>query len=368
MRSVILIIFFLALGNACKKSTGTSSAVPTTTKTTYSAWNPPLGDSIPGGIILAEGWSTPKLVASPVNYTQNGGWSDSVTVSRDGKTIYFGYTPVDYFIFETTQAMQTTGPVRTSDQTTNAFQIYQATITSTGFTLSKHPANVSASTWAASQGINLDQDLMAFTTFVFSPSYKTEIYLAQKSGNNWNQLGALGSPVNGSGHCEDDNPFIIGNLTSATVYFESKRTDLAGTTCGNRTRIYYTEFSNGSYSNAALVPGINGTGNGQYDVDTQFAVLENKQTAFWTSIRNNTYAIHTADWSVNTFTNVRPILTISATSPPYANKIVRIGEPSVAELTEGYVMYFTCGIAQGDTAGNDPDNIQLRICFSKKAK
>lgn len=367
MKIHILLIFFLCTFLSCKKASVNNSS-QTVTNANYSAWNPPLGEEIPGGVVLYEGWSAPKLVASPVNYSQNGGWSDSVTVSRDGLNIYFGYTPVDYFIFESTQVMQATGPVRTVDQTTDAFQIYQAVLGSRGFTVTKHPANVSASVWAASQAVNSPQDLMAFVTFIFTPSYRTEIFLAQKNGATWNQLGALASPVNGTGHCNDDNPFVIGNLTSATVYFESKRNDLAGTTCGTRTRIFYSEFSNGTFSNAALVPGVNGAGAGTDDTDNQFAILENKQTAFWTSIRNNTYGIYTADWSGGTFQNVRPAMLLSAFAPPFLNKIVRIGEPSVAELPEGYIMYFTCGIALGDTVSNEPANIQMRICFSKKSK
>ncbi len=105
MKKIVSIIFILAVFSACKKSQTASSSPSNNSNTSFTAWNPPLGESVPGGIVLAEGWSTPKLVASPVNYAQNGGWSDSVSVSRDGLTLYFGYTPVDYFIFESTQVM-----------------------------------------------------------------------------------------------------------------------------------------------------------------------------------------------------------------------------------------------------------------------
>ena len=362
-----LVIFFTNCSSKSSDSTLAVTPTPPLPQTVYTAWEPLLDSEIAGGITTFEGWSTPRFVSAPVNYPQLGGWTDSVTVSRDGLHLFFGYTKNDYSIFETTFALQPTGPSRTSENTTDSFQIFEASLQSTGFSVAYHPVNPGPTVWPASPGVNATQDVMAYTTFQFTPSYRTEILLARKVSGSWQQLGSLAAPVNGLGHCDDDNAFIIGDMNNATIYFESKRTNLAGTTCGSKIRLYYSTVTNGALSPAQEVPGVNGTGSDSTDTDTQIALSENKSTAYWTSIRDNKYGFFTADWNGTTFGNVRPMMLTNTFTPPFLNKIVRLGEPSITELPEGHIMYFMCAIAK-EEGPSGPSQIQMRICFSKKPK
>ncbi len=243
-------------------------------------------------------------------------------------------------------------------------QIFNAKLSSTGFSITYSTANYSNAVDLGGPAINSTKDYMLFTAY---PVTGNKIKLAQLISGTWQVLGDLASPVNGSGGCHDDNPFLIGNAASGTVYWQSRRSDLAGTSCRSDQlqRYYYATVTNGTLSGAQLVPGLSSSTSNDYEA----SFSEDKTKAYW--IRADTapaiFAIMTADWNGSAYSAVRPVISINNTTPPFDDKIVDIGEPNVVELPEGYLMYFRCVVALA-TSGGQPAQRQLRFCVSKKTK
>jgi hypothetical protein len=332
----------------------------------YDAWNPPLGEPV-RNLTLTEGWTDARLVAQPVNTPGTGGWTDSVTASRDGKRLYFGYTKWDYFTFESTQKFAPTGPDRTSSYSGNELQIYQADLGSSGWTISHHPINLGVNISAASMGLNSAEDVMVYNTYEFKPTYRTGMQLATRSGNAWSRRGPLPAPINSSAGCLDDNGFIVGSLSSgATLYFESTRSTLNGSRCGKDRHLHFATYQNGAWSDVQAVSGANSTSAG--DNDQQPFLSEDRSRIYWLASRlaQGKYGIFTAEGNGRSFSNARMIIGISTFKAPWANKVVRLGEPNVVMLPQGLAMYFMCGIALGDTKRGEPDNIQYKVCFARK--
>lgn len=334
----------------------------------YDAWNPPLAGPVQN-LALAEGWTDARLVAAPVNVPGRGGWTDSVTVSRDGRRLYFGYTKWDYFTFESSQKFSTTGRDRTPAYSGNELQIFQADLTPTGWTVSHHPVNATSKLSMASMGLNSREDAMVFNTYQFSPGYRTTMRLATRAGGSWSDAGALPPPINSSAGCLDDNGYIVGTLAGgATLYFESTRRKLDGSSCGKERHLYFASYRDGAWSGVQEVAGVNSTGKG--DSDMQPFLSEDLSRIYWLGSRpsQGKYGLFAADGNGRSFANARMVVGIRTFTKPWAGKVVRIGEPNVAVLPQGMVMYFMCGIAEGDTWRGEPDNIQYRVCFARKPK
>lgn len=334
----------------------------------HDAWNPPLGEAVQN-LTLTDGWTDARVVAAPVNTAGNGGWTDSVTVSRDGTRLYFAYTKWDYFVFESSQRFVPTGPDRSAAFTGNEMQIYQADLGPSGWTVAHHPANSTSREITGAMGLNSAQDTMVFNTYHLKPAYHTIMRLATNKGDSWTQSGPLPAPINSTAGCLDDNGFLVGSLSSgATLYFESTRTDLNGSRCSKSQdrHLYFATYQSGTWSAVQAVPGVNTTA--ARDNDMQPFLLEDKSKIFWLGNRpsQGKYGLFTADWNGRSYANPRMVIGISTFSAPWAKKVVRIGEPNVAVLPQGSVMYFMCGIAAGDNARREPDNIQYRVCFARK--
>ena len=318
-------------------------------------------------LTLNEGWTDARLVAAPVNVPGNGGWTDSVTASRDGKRLYFGYTKWDYFTFESTQKFATTGRDRTANYSGNELQIYQADLTPGGWSVHHHPINATSKLSMASMGFNSSEDLMVFNTYQFTPVYRTTMRMAARSNNAWTDMGALPAPINSSAGCLDDNGFVVGSLSGgAQLFFESTRRSLNGSACGKDRHLHSATYRNGAWSEVQEVIGVNSTGSG--DSDMQPFVSEDKAKIYWLGSRpsQGKYGLFAADWNGRGYGNARMIIGIRTFTKPWAGKVVRIGEPNVVVLPQGSVMYFMCGIAMGDTWRGAPDNIQYRVCFARK--
>src|SRR5262249_48354819 len=71
-------------------------------------WTPPLGAALVG-LTLSDGWTDPRQLAV---LNVQGGWTDSVAVTRDGRLIMFSYSMYDYSIWKNTGAEVVTGPSR----------------------------------------------------------------------------------------------------------------------------------------------------------------------------------------------------------------------------------------------------------------
>ena len=331
-----------------------------------SAWNPPQGALVAGGITMGDAWGPAYYLASPINLTTNGGWTDSVTVSRDGASLYFAYSKRDgeQYLYNNGNVV-VNGPARTSDNTSIYLQIFKADIGPNGYTISLSGANPSNAVDVAAEAVNSAQDLMAYT--VYPSGSPQQIKLAQLTNGTWSQLGAMAAPVNGpAGNCKDDNPFLIGNIASGTIYWQSLRNDLPGTDCSNQNHlihIYSAIVTNGSMSSAQQVPGLYTATSKDYEA----SFSEDKSKAYWTRVDAPNFGIYTADWNGASYANVRPIVSINNFSAPYDNRIVDVGEANVVELAQGSILYFRCVVALSTTSGN-PSGRQLRICFSKKAK
>jgi hypothetical protein len=209
---------------------------------------------------------------------------------------------------------------------------------------------------------------MVFTRWTLNgPSSDGDLYSSTRTGNTWSVPMAL--PINPAinSACVDDNPFVVGSPnTTMTLYFESNRADDAGTTCRPTSirHIYYTTYANGAFSPIQKVPGLNGASAGDDDTQPSFSLDQN--TAYWTSIRNNTYGIFTAERQNGSFTNIRPVAT-TTTNAPFAGKVVFIGEANVAEFAQGWLMYMMCGVAESESNGQ-PTNIRLKVCIARKRR
>jgi hypothetical protein len=157
---------------------------------------------------------------------------------------------------------------------------------------------------------------------------------------------------------------VIGSLgKDLTLYFESNRSDPAGTVCrddGKRRLYFVTYTSGGGFSAPQLVPGLD-SGLPNED-DTQISLSQDRKTAFFTRATNAAYGVFTADWSGSSFVNIHQIV-MPTLAPPFTGKLVLIGEANRASTPQGQLLYMVCGIAQSETANHDP---ATQICFARK--
>ncbi|HVC28644.1 MAG TPA: hypothetical protein VNF48_03770 [Gammaproteobacteria bacterium] len=214
----------------------------------------------------------------------------------------------------------------------------------------------------ASPAVNDSGDLMVYSEF--DPcTGRSSLYWSSLINGTWTSGTYL--DIN-SLACNDDNAKIVGELvTSVTVYFESNRSDDAGVnaTCAAR-QLYYTTFSNGSFTPVQPVPGIAVSGSD----DSQPFITADQNTLYWTSIRNGTYGIFMAVRQTNgTFGNIHAIATPTLAAP-FSGNVALIGEASVVSLPQGKLLYMMCGEAFNLNNGrtwNDADFIWLKPCVAK---
>lgn len=336
-----------------------------------SVWDQLLGAEV-DNVTSDDGWSTPRLLAEPVNVgvDSTGGWTDSLTASSDGRVLFFGYTPIDYWTFESNAALgqivfEDTGPSRAASHTGNAFQLYRAELGEGGWTVEHHAANPAVDVFTASADTNDDETMMVFTTFRFDPSYQTNIEMAERVDGAWVQRGPLPAPINIAA-CTSDNGFLVGTDDDLTLYFESTRTTPDAGPCGTANNIFRTRRIDGVWGSVEPVPGVNGAAPEEEDV--QPSLSADGSEIFWTSVRasDGVYGLYRADAEGAGFTDARPFLRIASFAGPWENKVVRIGEPTVVRVPEGEVAYFTCGVAGSTTAEGEPADIEMRACFSRR--
>jgi hypothetical protein len=357
---------FAVLGfvNCAKKTTEETPQNNTVSK--ISAWDAPVGAPI-DGVTLADGWQDLRESPAPVNIL--GGWTDSAHIAASGESLYFAYSKVDawQFIHSNGATKVFSGSAR-SGMIGDEFRIFRADLSANGWNIVYHPVNASNTNFAeASMSTNEAEDLMIFTRWSVIPPNDGNLYYSTKTNDTWST--ALAFPLNSA--CEDDNAFVVGSMnTEVTIYFESERGNDAGTVCGGPKRIYKTTFTSangGSFSPVQQVPGLNGTNSG--DSDNQIFVTLDQTKAYWTAVRASPslYGVVTADLVNGSFTNMHPLAYPNNYAPPFAGKLVWIGEANVAEVPEGSLLYMMCGVAQGDSGGQ-PDNVQLKLCRARKPK
>lgn len=323
-------------------------------------WNAPLGAPVLGGT-LHDGWRDLREVPAPVNV--DGGWTDSVLITRNGRRLYYGYARYDFWEFYQSVSTPTpagvqlipTGPVRPG-MTGDAFKIFQADLRPEGWRQSFHPLNGDPGLSEAAAAVNTAENLLVFSRF--PTGLPRAIYYSSKTAAGWSTPAAVPG-VNSA--CDDDNGFVVGDLQSGTTfYFESTRADNAATSCGSTHRLFRTYFPPSGLPTAIEpVPGLAGGD------DSQPFVSPDQEQIYWTSIRNGQYGVFTADLQpTGDYGNIRPVLT-GTTSVPYAGRLVLMGEANVARVPQGELMYLMCGISESESGGY-PADVRLAVCVARR--
>ncbi|MBK9294110.1 MAG: hypothetical protein IPM57_06630 [Oligoflexia bacterium] len=128
---------------------------------------------------------------------------------------------------------------------------------------------------------------------------------------------------------------------------------------------YYDPKNGGSFSVLKEAPGINSPN--PSDSETQFFITPDLKQAYWTAAHSDIYGIVTADLINGTYANMRPVLTPNNFTPPFAGKLIFMGEANITETPQGWVMYLMCAIAHGDKDGK-PDDGKIYLCRARKRK
>jgi hypothetical protein len=256
-----------------------------------------------------------------------------------------------------------TGPARTADMQDNEFRMYSAEVKNGKWDYNLLPIPMESKDHIAAPALSPDSQTLLYIIYRLNP-YKTEIYSSGFANGQWSAGKILPYPVNSKIACESDNASLAGKLQGSGVLFiETKRKDPEATKCGEKPEIYKINIAaDGSYSVPLRLNSVNGNKDG--DKDTQPHIMPDESQLYWSGIRGEqgVYGIFTADYVSGDYVNPRPIIRITDYLPPLSGKPVLIGEPNVAKVKQGLVMYFVCGFALDDKV----ENRNLKVCFSRK--
>jgi WD40-like Beta Propeller Repeat len=360
----------LLLALASCQGNATTATEATAPSASVNPWDAPVGDPVQGAT-LSDGWHDLRIVPAPVNV--DGGWTDSVAVTPNGKHLYFAYTQNDFTEFFYDFTVDPSGPLRTG-MTDPWFHIFRADLTADGWVVTYHPLNSpqngSTLYGQASASPNAAGDLIVYSQF--DSTGKAALNYSTLSGGTWAapiDLNAAASPMLINPGCQGgaDNGFVIGSVdTQVTVVWES-RFDYVGA-CGTKHHLWWTTYTaaDGSWTPVSLIPGLNDIPNDSDDSQPSFT--PDGRTAFWSSYgATRAYGIYTADWDGSSYANVRPIVLTNIT-PPYTGTMVLVGEANEAPLPEGDLLYLMCGIANSESVdgNNFPNDVTLKVCVARK--
>ena len=318
-------------------------------------WTAPLGSAL-AGVTLADGWTDLRALPAPLAIA--GGWTDSLFATPDGLHLRFAYAPMDFFdFFISSGATQTiTGPQLAGDLATG-FQLFDATLTGSGWTIASDPVD-DPSIVMASPATNASDDLLVLTEF--PASGPTRLYYSSAGSGAWSAPAEVSI---GSAGANDDNAKIYGELaTSVDIYFESNRGSNAQRT------LYTTTYGSGAFTPVAKLAGI-ATATSD---DSQPFLTADEQTIYFTSVRGNQYGVFTATRQADgSWADVHAIASPTTVTTMYAGNVTIIGEASVVSVTEGDLLYMMCGVAEdrhgSDTYGN-ADYVALVPCVARRPK
>ncbi len=312
-------------------------------------WNQPLGNAL-AGVTLADGWTDLRALPAPMQIA--GGWTDSLFATPDGLHLRFAYQPVDFFDFiNGSGASVLTGAELAGDPSTT-FQLFDATLTGSGWTIAADPVDAPAVTMA-SPASNASDDLLVLTEFA-GPS---RLYYASY-GSAWSAPQPV--PI-GSGDANDDNAKIYGELASSVaIYFESNRGSDAQRT------LYTTTYAGSAFTPVTQLAGIATTTSN----DSQPFLTADQQTLYFTSVRGSQYGVFAATRQADgSWTNIHGIALATTDSTMFAGNVTYIGEASIVEAPEGELLYMMCGVAENlhgsDTYGN-ADDVALMPCVARR--
>jgi hypothetical protein len=329
----------------------------------FSAYDAPCGNPVLGAT-LGDGWTGLCEVPAPV--LVSGGWTDSVSVTPDGLSLYFGYSRTDFGQFMDSNGVtrNPTGPLRTG-MSGSAFKMFRADLSISGWSIQYLPFNGNSAVDEASASANAAGTAVVFSRF--DGSGVASLYYTTLSGSTWATPVAFPTApaINTTNtSCTNDNAFIVGTVTGGfTLYFESNRNDLAGTACrgDGKNRLYFVTYNSMTgFSSPQAVPGLDAGAVNENDV--QISLTQDKQTVYFTRSTNTAYGIFTGTWNGASFTGVHQIVTPNFAGP-FTGTLGLIGEANVAITSKGSLLYMMCGIAQSEANAHDP---AIRVCFAKK--
>ncbi len=136
--------------------------------------DPPVGAALKG-LQFFEGWTNPRKLSAPINTI---GWEDSAIISYDGGTIYFAYTPLDYYAFTqgTHDEVGPIGPPERPGQHSFYFDIYEARIQNGAWVIENSSANSGDKHEAAIGEMSITGD----------GRYLYFVYMQYNSATTWN--------------------------------------------------------------------------------------------------------------------------------------------------------------------------------------
>ena len=316
-----LIYAFLALG-ALFSYSGALASPP-------EAPDPPVG-AVLKGLQLFEGWSNPRKLSAPINTV---GWEDSAIISYDGRTIYFAYTPLDYYAFTQGNHLEVgpTGSPERPGQHSFYFDIYEARIQNSTWVIENSSANAGDKHEAAI-GINSDESVMVFVRF--DPD--GEIYLTERQhDSSWSTPQPL-SPINTQ--CVEDNPHL--SADGQTLYFDSNRSDINGTSCLDETvalqrSIYVSNYDGNAWSTPSKIQGLPNTGAYAW----QIFETPDGEYIYWSALnKDGESCLFRARKISEGNYDEKTLIARSTTISPTPGDVMAVGEMSITG--DGRLLYF----------------------------
>lgn len=339
----LLFIFLVSCSTTVKNVQSTS---PPTHKNILVSKKPLLG------LNLFEGWTDAQALGGFIN---TPGWEDSPFISPDGKTLYFGYTPLDVDEVWNDNPV-VVGPIKAPKRTNHnglIFDIYEAHVEKGKWVVENSSVNSkSPDHGEAAVGVGTNQSQMVFVRWPGE-----DIYLStRQTDGSWGKSHRLPDPVNSP--CNEDNPHL--SKDGKTLYFDSNRKDLKGSQClGQEARfqrhIWVSYSINQKWSEPQKLHIEAKKG---YFFMQPFSQNDG-QDLYWTGMcetSNSLCVYHSRRASKRRYTGTTMILQASAKKG--GGRIHEVGEVSITE--DGSLMYFVYQVKNG------PSNFDNGIGFVHK--
>ncbi|MBW2410407.1 MAG: PD40 domain-containing protein [Deltaproteobacteria bacterium] len=291
--------------------------------------DPPVGAALKG-LQFFEGWKNPHKLGAPVNTV---GWEDSAIISYDGATLYFAYTPLDYYAFTRGNHVEVgpSGPPERPGQHGFYFDIYEARIQNSIWVIENSSANAGDKHEAAI-GIHGDESVMVFVRF--DPD--GEIYLTERQhDSSWSTPQPI---VSVNTQCVEDNPHL--SADGRTLYFDSNRSDINGSACldetaGLQRSIYVSKLVGSQWSTPSKIQGLPNTGAYAW----QIFETPDGQHIYWSALNNDgaSCLFRARKLSEGSY-GEKTLIARATTISPTPGDVMAVGEMSITG--DGRFLYF----------------------------
>lgn len=313
---------------------------------------PPVADALQG-VQFFEGWTDARKLADPIN---TAGWEDSAFISYDGYMLYFGYASLDYY--ELTQGRLVvagpTGAPERPGQHGNFLDIYETLILSGSWTIENSSANSDdPMLYEAAIGVNSDESTMAFIRF----DPEGNIYLTMRQpDDSWGSVERLPAPINTP--CVEDNPHL--SEDGLTLYFDSNRDDINGTTCldesgGLQRSIYVSNYDGSAWSTPTKIQGIPSDGSNAWQV----YVKQEGEYIYWSGVcPGGGSCLFRARKLSGVSYGEETLIAQPTPPPPTPGDVIAVGELSITG--DGRFLYFVY------MQYNSATDLELGIAVARK--